>query len=100
MAYGFQVRNSSGLLITDSLTDKQASAIVSGTVTIGANGTTSSITCLGMTTTNQSAIDVLMYDGEMGGTGLTFTVTRSSGSFTITNPFASSKTVQYVALRY
>lgn len=99
-SYGFQVFNSNNLLIVDSAFDKQASAIVQGETTLGANATSGSISCPGMTTTNSNEVCVLFYDEPSGSVGTSVTVTRSNGSFTLTNPIASSATVVWVALRY
>jgi len=99
-SYGFQVFNSNNLLIVDSYFDKQASAIVQGETTLGANATSGSISCPGMTTTNSNEVCVLFYDEPSGSIGTAVTVTRSNGSFTLTNPIASTVTIVWVALRY
>jgi len=99
-SYGFQVFNSNNLLIVDSAFDKQASVIVQGSTTLGANATSGAISCPGMTTTNSNEVSVLFYDEPSGSTGTAVTVTRGNGSFTLTNPIASSSTIVWVALRY
>jgi len=99
-SYGFQVFNSNNLLIVDSVFDKQASAIVQGETYLTANATSGSISCPGMTTTNSNEVCVLFYDEPSGTIGTAVTVTRSNGSFTLTNPIASAVTIIWVALRY
>lgn len=98
-SYGFQVFNSSNVVIVDSVFDKQASAIVQGSTFVGANATSGSISCPGMTTTNSDEVCILFYDEPTSG-ATSVTVTRSNGSFTLTNPLASSATIVWVALRY
>lgn len=100
--YGFQVFNASGTNLLDSRTDKQTTAIVSGSVNLNNGATSNAITCAGMTTTNSDEIAVLFYDEpDPVGFGFSATgVTRSSGSFTITNNSASNANFKYVAIRY
>ena len=100
--YGFQVFNGSGTNILDSRTDKQTTAIVSGSVNLNNGATSGAISCPGMTTTNTDEVAVLFYD-EPNPPGFGFSVTgvtRSNGSFTITNNSASNANYKYVGIRY
>jgi hypothetical protein len=100
--YGFQVFNSSGNNILDSRTDKQTTAIVSGSVTISANSTSGSISCPGMTSSNTDEVGVIFYDepDALGYGTQMVDVNRSSGSFTLDNNTSSSATIKYVAVRF
>lgn len=100
--YGFQVFNSSGNNILDSRTDKQTTAIVSGSVTISSGGTSGSISCPGMTTSNINEVGVLFYDepDPVGYGTQMVDVNRSNGSFTLDNNSSSSATIKYVAVRF
>lgn len=100
--YGFQVFNNSGNSILDSRTDKQTTAIVSGSVTISANSTSGSISCPGMTSSNTDEVGVLFYDepDPLGYGTQMVDVNRSSGSFTLDNNTSNSATIKYVAVRF
>lgn len=100
--YGFQVFNSNGDNILDSRTDKQTTAIVSGSVTIASSGTSGSISCPGMTTTNTNEVGVIFYDepDPLGYGTQMVDVNRSNGSFTLDNNSGSSATIKYVAVRF
>ena len=99
-SHGFQVFNSAGLIILDSFYDKTPSVIVEGTTTVPGSGTSSAISCLGMTTTNSNEISVLFYDEPAGTLGTAVQVTRGNGSFTLTNPLNTPAVVKWAALRY
>ena len=71
--------------------------ITSGTVTVSGSSTSSPITCEGMTTTNQSQIGA-MIKGTVAGS--LYTVTRGTGSFTITNNTTAAATISYIAFRW
>ena len=92
----YQVGVSNPPVVLDQST-RTNNIITSGSVTVGASSTSSAITCEGMTTTNQAQIGA-MVKGSFG--GFLYTITRGTGSFTITNNTNVSATIGYIAFRW
>jgi hypothetical protein len=113
MAYGVQIRNSSGTLTLDTST-RVANVISSGTVSITAStssgfywlGTSSSIALTGMTTSNTGEYDVWLANNPSGIAATLLegcTINRGTNSFTVTyQSFTqnSSVTLKYMGFRY
>jgi hypothetical protein len=106
MAYGLQIRNSSGETTLDTTVDVQSVAVLSDSVTITTNssgsGTSSSISFPGMTASNTDEYAVYFLQAGSGSAYYSLTVTRSTNSFTITlsnGPTSSTATVSYLGLR-
>ena len=96
MSYGIQIFNTNG---TSEIFGHNAAGshfLASGSVSLAGGATSSAITCEGMTSTNTNTV------GENAGSSVfnTPTITRGTGSFTLTNNGGSTTTFTYFAYRF
>jgi len=86
MAYGIIIYNPNGNSIVDTRTDKQSTAMVSGSASIttdsSGDGTSSSISFPGLTSGNSSTHNVYIYKTNTT-QDIRISINRSTDSFTI-----------------
>jgi hypothetical protein len=93
MAYGIEIFNSSGVKVLE-LSNRVPRFVQNGTGTVAASST-STVSVTGMQ--NNDSWNVFVYESGSGFAGLT--VTKNTGSFTITNTYTFSRTYYYWVVR-
>ena len=96
MAFGIKIFNANG---TSEIFGSSASGshfLASGSVSLASGATSSAISCEGMTSSNTSTVGVSAGSNVFN----TPTITRGTGSFTITNNGGSTATFTYFAYRF
>ena len=98
--YGLQVNNSN-TLITFSPSMRASNLITIGSATLGGQGTTQPpITAEGVTSNNSTEVAIIVEQVGASTYGTSIDVTRSNGSFTITNTSSQSALFKWLVYRY
>ena len=96
MAFGIKIFNANGTSEIFGSSVSGSHFLASGSVSLAGGATSSAITCEGMTSTNTNTVGVNAGSSVFN----TPTITRGTGSFTLTNNGGSTTTFTYFAYRF